>query len=446
MKALSDFVIGEYTGLVRKWDAEGSTTMWATAENWDPDGLPFTVDQIEFDNGGTVTVTAVPTTSVKRLAVSNNTMLNLQSASAITLTLSGAPGVADLDVASGSALNLDGTIALTMFVGAGATGSISGSMTFSNADHRLNGQNASAISFNNGSTLTQASGCTGNIFTSSGTANVVRFLSGSTFISQAGSNPFALTAPSSKVVFESGSLYRHDQSTVPSISGRTYANFELNASVTITPTGSGSFTAENLTVTNGTFNITSFTGAVNIKGNISVASGKTLNFNRSGAATINLNGTSNQTVSGSGTLTVGANETAVVNNAAGVTLRRSVSFDGTLTLTNGTFSIGANTLTIKNAIGGTTANLSMDNTSSLTIAGSGSGITIPNNVSALNNLTLDNTNGTLLGSSLSIDGTLTLANGSLSIGSNTMTINGAITTTGGGLLGGLRQNAQVRHR
>src|SRR5205807_9501856 len=109
------------------------------------------------------------------------------------------------------------------------TGSISGSMNFSTAPHQLTAGNANGITFNNGSQFTQDVGCTGNVFGNSGTANTIVFASGSTFIQKAGSNPFALGQPSSKVVFQSGSLFSFQQNALPSFSGRTYANLEINA-------------------------------------------------------------------------------------------------------------------------------------------------------------------------------------------------------------------------
>src|SRR5207249_1142981 len=111
------------------------------------------------------------------------------------------------------------------------------------------------------------------------------FASGSTYFFKAGSNPFGAAAPSSVLVFQTGSLFS-DQTTIsPSFSGRTYANFELNASAAnLASVGGLPLSIDNLTVTAGTLNL-NLTGNVTNKGNISVASGATLTFTPGSPAT-----------------------------------------------------------------------------------------------------------------------------------------------------------------
>jgi len=77
------------------------------------------------------------------------------------------------------------------------------------------------------------------------------------------------------------------------------------------------------------------TGTFNLKGNISVASGQTLNFAPASAATVTFNGTSQQTIGGTGTLTFGANQAVAMNNSNGVVLNRSVTFGGGVTVAAG---------------------------------------------------------------------------------------------------------------
>jgi hypothetical protein len=331
------------------WQGGGSGD-WNTTSNWSCGAVPGAGDVVQFSSGGTVTVTGIPTQSIAQLLLSNNTTVNLQAGSnPVTLTVAGTTGT-DLDVPSGSALNMNGaTNILTLFLGSGATGSISGSMTCSTAAHKLNANDVSAITFNSGATFTQASGCTGNAFTNSGTANVIVFASGSTFVSQVGANPFGLSAPNSKVVFQTGSLYRHEQTGSPAFSGRTYANFELNsAAYNINSTGTSKATFDDLTVTAGSMGL-NLTGGIDIKGNVSVASGATLNFNPSTANTITFNGTSAQTIGGAGTLTFGNNASVAISNTNGVTLQKDITLNNTLTLTSGDLNTGSNTLTLGSA-------------------------------------------------------------------------------------------------
>ena len=122
-----------------------------------------------------------------------------------------------------------------------------------------------------------------------------------------------------------------------------------------------------------------------------------------------------------------------INNSNGVTNDVSTSVAGTLTLTSGTFSIGANTLTLANPIAGTATNLAGGATSSITIAGgSTSGINIPSSVTALSNLTLNNSTGTTLQGNLSVAGTLSFTSGKLTTSTNTLTLGTAGTISGAG--------------
>ncbi len=336
-------------GTTYTWNQTG-TASWILDTNWTPNRTtPATTDILQFNNAATTTVTNVPAQTIGQLLVSGNTTVNLQAGAANILTIAGDTGT-DLSVDSGSGLNMTGANALTIFVGTGATGSISGTMTCSGGLSKLNANDASAITFNSGASYSQDTSCTGNAFTAAGTANVIVFASGSTFFFKTGSNPFGLGQPSSKVVFQTGSLYKHQATATPSFSGRTYANFELDAAVTITPTGASALSIDNLTVTAGSLSI-GMTGTFNLKGNISVASGATLNFNPASAATLTLSGTSAQTISGAGTLTFAANETVNVTNANGVTLQRDVTINGPLTL-GADITTGANTLTQVNTSSG----------------------------------------------------------------------------------------------
>ena len=323
---------------------------WLTTTNWTPTRTtPANNDIIQFNAGGTTTVTAVPTQTIGQLIVSGSSTVNLQAAGTVTLTITGTGTV--LSVASGSALNCNVANAITINITTGGTGSISGAMTLSNAAHRLTAADASGVTFQSGSTFTEGTSFSGNPF---GTTNLnsIVFASGSTFIFVAGSSPFGASQPSSVVVFQTGSLYEHEGSGTPSFSGRTYANFQLNiAATTITVTGGSAVSMNDLTITAGTlnFNMTGTPGH-SIKGNISVASGQTLNFAPASAGTVNLNGSTLQSISGTGTITTNANLTINVNNSNGISLGTNLSIGGTLALTQGNVALGGNTLTLGTAI------------------------------------------------------------------------------------------------
>lgn len=341
----------------------GATGVWTVGTNWTgcngTGGVPAATDNVSLTGGSTITITGVTdTTTIASLTVSGNTTVNLQASATASSSAARLPEAilirtlnitTSLSVASGSALNMNGvTYTLLILLGTGATGSISGSMTCATSPNRLNAADANAITFNSGAVFTQAAGCIGNVFTNAVPANAIVFASGSTFVSQAGADPFGLTAPNSKVVFQSGSLYRHEQAGYPAFSGRTYADFELKASGTFPAQGGSAVSFNNLTTTTGTFNL-GMTGTPghSIKGNVTVGSGSTLNFNPASAGTFVFNGSTQQVISGAGTLTIGANQTFVLDNANGLLLQRDVAFDGPqLTLTSGNITTGVNTLTL----------------------------------------------------------------------------------------------------
>jgi hypothetical protein len=345
----------QMTGAITTYTwAGGASASWATAGSWSPSrpaGDP--TDILQFNSGGTVQATNVSTQAIARLLVSNSTTVDLQAASGNILTLAGASGT-DLDVPAGSALNISGTNALQVYLGTGATGSISGAMTFTNGAHTLDAADAGGITFNSGAVFTQGTATTGAPFTSAGTANAVVFASGATFVTQSSTanSPFGLTQPASKVVFQTGSLYRHESTGFPGFSGRTYADFEVNAAgYSNTHTGSSPCSIDNLTVTQGAihFRLTSMV----VKGNISVASGQTLAFDPTATATITLGGASPQSMTNNGgTLTFNSFANVTVNNAAGVVLNSPVTLEGPLTFTSGSITTGSNVLTAIGAITG----------------------------------------------------------------------------------------------
>lgn len=330
--ALDNVIVNEYQPTTYTWNATG-TASYATAANWTPARTtPLADDILQINGSGTIILTNVPTQTIGQLHISNNTTVELQSTVAATLTIAGYTGT-DLSVEAGSALNIAQTTnAITIAVGAGATGSIAGSVTYTNAAHKLTAANASGITFQNGSSFTAGTGFSGNAFGASGSvSNSVVFSSGSTYIAIAGSNPFANNQPNSVVVFNTGSLYKIIGNVTPSFSGRTYANLEIDAiGQTFSLIGNFAVNIDNLTVTNGTLNI-NMTNATNaIKGNITVATGAALAFNPATAGTFNLNGTSTQTISGSGTFTVSSLADFVVANT--VVLDKNINFGGALTI------------------------------------------------------------------------------------------------------------------
>ena len=429
------------------WNQTG-TAAWTTSTNWTPTRTtPSSDDILLFNNGATTTVTSVPNETEGQISVTNNTNVTLQAAvGATALQLNGGPG--SLNVASGSQLNVNTGNSLSISLLNGSTGSISGSMTFSGGAHTLIGVNASAITFNSGATFTQGASFSGSAFGTTGTANTVVFASGSIFDHKAGSNPFGLGAPSSKVTFQSGSLYRITASgTSPSFAGRTYANFQYNpgGANSITASGSTALVMEDVTVTTGTFNY-NMTGTPGhaIKGNVSVAAAGTLSFNPGSAGTVLFNGAGAQTISNSGALLVSGNQTFEIANTSGVTLNNAPStFLAALTVDAGAkFALSAGLP--NNGPGVTTVNGTLQLNQGGSLSGSatyGASSTLSYNGTLAQttssnefplsngptNLIINNAAGVTLGGARTINGTLTLTSGAFNNSTNNLTLGNAAT-------------------
>ncbi|MCX6266585.1 MAG: T9SS type A sorting domain-containing protein, partial [Bacteroidetes bacterium] len=342
----SGFVLGGPTAYAWTGATDNS---WTVASNWSPARTaPALNDILNFNNGGTYTVTNVPAQTIAQLSVTGGSKITLQAVPSAILTIAGTTGD-DLTVSgSGSELNISGTNVLTISMNAGTNGLISSSMTLSGAAHTVKATDVSSLIFASGSVFKATTGFTGNAFGTTA-LNSVRFQSGATYVQDAGSNPFGAGQPSSVLTFESGSLYKFTASTGgPSYSGRTYANFENDSPSIQNNQGSNPMTCDNYVVTSGTVNW-DFSGGVVVKGSISVAPAATLTFgNATKITNLTLSGSAAQTISGSGTLTFGANSYITVNNPTGIVLARDIAADS-LVFQSGIISTGSNTLFLTTA-------------------------------------------------------------------------------------------------
>ncbi len=410
------------------WNQTG-TADWTVAANWTPARTtPSAVDILQFSNGAATTATSVPAQTVGQLSVTGGTSVTLQAGGTNTLAIAGDAGT-DLVVESGSKLAVGGANALTISLATGATGSIADSVIFAGGGHRLLAADAAGITFGSGGVFLAGTGFTGNAFGTTSLGSVI-FADGAHYVFRAGSNPFGAGQPNSVVAFQTGSRYRHESTSVPALSGRTYADFELNwAAANISGTGSAALTIDDLSVSQGALNL-GMTGAFNLRGSVDVATGATLNFNPASAAALTFNGPGPQAVAGSGTLTLQPNQSVVLDNSGGLSLQRDLTVRGGLSLTNGELAIGANTLTLKGALtlgsgslaGGATSNLTLDSAGTTALPGV-----------ELNDLTLGRGSADSVvvdGGILTVNGTLTLGGGTLAmVNGSTLEIHNAIAGT-----------------
>lgn len=320
------------SGTTYTWNVSGNGD-WNTPSNWIPSRtLKAPSDILIFNNGTTNNITNIASETIGGLQIIDSTIVNLQSSISSTLSITNGVVGNDLNVTTGSQLNLNGTSAFSLSLVNDANGNIVGNMDFSNANHRISATKSDAIIFDNGSTLTQNIGCGGHIFNDLPTniVNTAIFKRGSQFIQKDGANPFALTQPKSKVVFQPGSWYRFQVSNgaiEPSFSGRTYSNFEYNISTSRTGTGNN-LSVDTLLVSNGTLNIN--TSSCSVKGDIIIATGATLTFSPSSSGIVNLSGSTPQYINNSGTLTVGNNATMAVSPMSTIYLNSNITVNGSL--------------------------------------------------------------------------------------------------------------------
>ena len=126
-----------------------------------------------------------------------------------------------------------------------------------------------------------------------------------------------------------------------------------------------------------------------------------------------------------------------INNAGGVYLYANTTVNGILTLTSGALNVNSYTLTLAGGpISVAAGTLVTTSSSNIIFSGSNAGpFTLPSSVTDLNNLTINNTNGTpatvSASAGLTLSGTLALTSGNLAMGTNALTLNGpAISGTG----------------
>lgn len=325
---------------------------WQVPANWAPARLfPATNDSLLFTSASVNDIiTNVPTQTVGYIGASLLTGTTLQaSAPGNTLTIGNLTGT-DFFVEAGSSFNINTANALTLNVVTGATASISGNMTFEAGTHKLTAADANAVTFNSGAIFTAGTGFTSNAFgvNPTATANSVIFAGGSTYRQISGSNPFALNQPLAVVVFQTGSLFKLESNLTPSVSGRSYANFELDAPASvISASGTGLLRMDNVTITNGNMSFGMTTAGFELRGNVSVAAGGILNFAPASAGMLTFKGSSAQSISNAGSLTFGANQNVTIDNAASLTLNTPVTLSGSLIFTAGNInSTTTNLLTL----------------------------------------------------------------------------------------------------
>ncbi len=175
--------------------------------------------------------------------------------------------------------------------------------------------------------------------------------------------------------------------------------------------------------------------------NVSILSGATLDL---GNNTLTVNGN----LSSSGTLTTGTSTVILngssaqsitagqafynltIDNNLGVSLGQNITVTNNLTLTAGTLTVGARTLSINGSIIRSAGNIDASNASATVLFGGSAAQSIPASTFSgnINNLTVNNSAGLTSDQALTVNGTLTLTAGVLNMGANLLTIGSTNTS------------------
>lgn len=322
-----------------------SGASWAVSTNWSPNRVtPAATDIILFNSGTTLTVTAVPTQTIRSLTVTNNTSITLTGATGIlTLSINGPTLANNLLIDAGSTLQLTSagtTLTLRFLTTASQKGQIDGTL-------QLNTKglfNASGIS-----TTRVTVGSGGAIVNNYQTGGGVPIAGSATTLSFAsGSNYNHITAvqvsiPSAAYDVNSTANFTAGTSTINNMT-QTFGNVTVNSAGTLTLNSGSPTIAGTLTLTAGTLAI----GSNSLTLNGTFAAGGTGKFSISGGITIGGSGDC-------GTLRFSAAPTLTSftmnrsgTGTVGIDKALTIGASGTLNLTNGVINSGGNLVSVTN--------------------------------------------------------------------------------------------------
>ncbi|MEM9051661.1 MAG: autotransporter-associated beta strand repeat-containing protein [Bacteroidota bacterium] len=353
------------TAAVTTYAWNGSVdTDYQNPSNWTPTrSCTKGSDQLTFNLTSNTEVTNVQSETITNFSVSGAFSLTLRDAAgdAASSTLMVTDGNMNIDAAStlivdvASSNNSNDGIGINL--SGGSTATVDGTIIFRNSNsgtagrpHRFIADGANEITVNGALRVEDLSG---NLF-DGGEENSVVFNSGSAYESLDGGNPFGLTAPASRVVFQPGSTFRllDDQGGL-SINGRTYANFEYNTGTTETLTLSSlnAWTVDSLIIISGGLEIQPSGNSydINIGGNFRLDTGTSFGFSPNGVVRLNFNGANGQQIYGDGALSLSENVIVSINNTSSsetVELEKNLSVLNDFELLDGELQGNGATLTM----------------------------------------------------------------------------------------------------
>ncbi|HEY1040649.1 MAG TPA: hypothetical protein VGF30_14645, partial [Bacteroidia bacterium] len=366
------------------FNSTGATTNWSLASTWtvvsgtDADGIPDTDDDIVILTGHSVSLSATSLAKTLTIAngatlTTNNQYIAMRGNFSNSGTVSGSLYFTWVNPSSSISSTSSLTIAILSLVNASTLNITSGTtLAFGSLQIRT------------GSTVNNSGNITVTTLTTvNSNGNTLNNLSGSTFtLGQNLANAMTIT----NNVNSTASLTKNVTS-IPPTTG--WGNLSLSGSVSSKAASSALTVNGNLTIASGvTLNLASNT--LNLRGNLS-NSGTV-----SSAATVNLNGTTNQTLSTTGTTVIPvlsvSNTNTIILSSGTFSNTTSNSFSSNLTLNAGA-TLNLNSVTL---------NLAKDLSNSGTISNAGTF-----NLNGSSNQTLTTT-GTLTIPTLSVPNTNTI--------------------------------------
>lgn len=341
---------------------------FSTAGNWTPfRQIMYATDILHINKGGNVNITSVNQITVGQLIISNNTHVTMtpNTGNARVLSIQGSEGD-DFVIESGSSLNITGNDPkLSIYVKSGANAVISGELTLTGTmAHSIYSQDSLAIVFTKGSVFTQDS--QGYAFSNAGSQNNVVFEDGSTFIinNVYASSPFGLTWPASKVKFLHGSsLIMATSNQLIQLGGRLLSNLMLQENISIIINDSAGFSFDSIYVPASSslrFSNTNSSALpeISLKGNLNIDGTVSFGEPAGNGYNVNFNGSSLQTISGTGSILFAGNGKVTINND--IKLKRNISVNSSVYHLNGTVSSNGFTFSVN----GRFNNLVLENSSS----------------------------------------------------------------------------------
>jgi len=396
---------------------------WGTAGNWSPSGIPAAVDDVIIPTGYSVSVNVVA--SCASLTIQGGATSNAITLNSASLTVSGA-----INIGAGTATSANKSIAVgTRILSCGSI----------NIDPIWSTDRYSAINISTGTVNVSGNFTIGDVngdivFSGAGTLNVGGSLSGGTFTASSGTVNYNGTN-------QTVGTYTYNNLTLSGSGAKTLAaNVSINGNLTISSGVTfdlATYTANRTAAGGGTLTVA---GTMKLGGGTGGQSGS--NFPTNFQTTTLTGGTVNYNRSwGQQAVYAGVtyNNLTLENTSNAQTVSNNLTVNGTLTTTAGGI-LNMGTYRLTTAAVNHSGTLQTQNTTTtpfsagLTWGGTvlfdgASAQTIPN--STFNNLTLSNSNSSLGGAAVVVNGLLTVNGVQLILGNYNLTLGASSPAVGG---------------